>query len=203
MMMAGNISGLFEQRDIFQNLTADDSVLFCDGIFFGSQSGWLVQNRIRDTDLSYVVQMSCVFQIQNFFRTPVKFFCNQCSIFGNPMRMSASIFILCFNGESQGLHHLQRQTLRLLAFFKRALLSLDFHIMYITDGAKYRHKEQNDHTDTHKHTGNGHYEVDRQPFNDCRYHNSRQSDQGQSVKADRALFHTFIKGNKGTDKCDA
>ena len=120
------------------------------------------------------------------------------------MRMSASIFILCFNGESQGLHHLQRQTLSLLAtFFKRALLSLDFHIMYITDGAKYRHKEQNDHTDTHKHTGNGHYEVDRQPFNDCRYHNSRQSDQGQSVKADRALFHTFIKGNKGTDKCDA
>lgn len=69
MMMAGNISGPFEQRDTFQNLTADDSVLFCDGIFFGSQSGWLVQNRIRDTDLSYVVQMSCVFQIQNFFRT--------------------------------------------------------------------------------------------------------------------------------------
>lgn len=175
MMMAGNISGLFEQRDIFQNLTADDGVLFCDSIFFGSQSGWLVQNRIRDTDLSYVVQMSCVFQIQNVFGTPVKFFCNQRSIsatrcecprvyssFASTVR--ARVRIICRDRRSVSW--------RRFSSARCCLWSSIF--MYITDGAKYSYKEQNNHTDTRKHTGNGHYEVDRQPFNDCRYHNSRR-----------------------------
>ena len=81
LQMMRTLSTTIEAKDEYTRghsyLCSNDGMLFNYLKLFFRQSGWPVQNVIRNTDLTDIMQMCCIFKISDFFFIPPKFFCNQ------------------------------------------------------------------------------------------------------------------------------
>ena len=150
MVVSGNLDNMWNKGNIFQNFCTNDRMLFDQVVFILCKLGRFIQDLIRNSDFSDIMEIGCMLQLLNLFRGPSQLCGNQCSIFCNPEGVSTGIFILRLKGSGQCLHHLQGKLLIFLLFFQ---LTLRFQKLYILYGPNKIDKQQDDHADANKQTG--------------------------------------------------
>ena len=151
MMGSGDLHHMFYQRDILQNFRTNNCMLFDYCIFLIRQSGRFVQNCIRNTYVSNIMQMRSIAKVENIFLLPSKLLCDQCRIFRHTMRMSTGVFIFRLNGCYQCLDHLQRHGFHLLSALSYfLLLTCALQIPDLTDGSDQIYKKQHQHSNSNE-----------------------------------------------------
>ena len=79
--------------------------------------------------------------------------------------MIAGVFVFGLNCCCKGLHHLQRYAFCLLfAFFNFNFLTVQFHILKVSEGSDDIDKKQDDHADADKQSGYAGNEINRNRF---------------------------------------
>ena len=151
MMTSCHLLQMRNHRNVLQNVDSHNGVAFHQIVFCLCKLSGLVQNILRNSDFSDVMQIRTVLQIPDFLRRPAQLRCNLRRILCHSLRMTAAVFILGFNRCRQGLHHSERHCfILLLLLLKLLLLSFRFHMLDSTNRPNGIHEQQKDHSGADK-----------------------------------------------------
>ena len=151
MMTSCHLLQMRNHRNVLQNVDSHNGVSFHQIVFCLRKLSGLVQNILRNSDFSNVMQIRTVFQIPDFLRRPAQLRRDLRRILCHSLGMTAAVFILGFNRCRQSLHHPERHCfILLLLLLKLLLLSFRLHMLNPTDRPNGIHEQQKNHSGTDK-----------------------------------------------------